>query len=105
MNLRDYCFFLLVMAGVTYLLRAVPFVLLKGKIRSRFWRSFLAYVPYTVLAAMTVPAIFYSTNSVISGACALVAAVIASLLGRGLVGVAVVACVTVLGVDGIMLLL
>ena len=105
MNLRDYCFFLLVMAGVTYLLRAVTFVLLKGKIKSRFWRSFLAYVPYTVLAAMTVPAIFYSTNSVISGACALVAAVIASLLGRGLVGVAVVACVTVLGVDGIMLLL
>ena len=105
MNLKDYCIFLLVMAGVTYLLRAVPFVLLKGKIRSRFWRSFLAYVPYTVLAAMTVPAIFYSTNSVLSGACALVAAVIASLLGRGLVGVAVVACVTVLGVDGIMLLL
>ena len=105
MNLRDYCFFLLVMAGVTYLLRAVPFVLLKGKIKGRFWRSFLAYVPYTVLAAMTVPAIFYSTNSVLSGACALVAAVIASLLGRGLVGVAVVACVTVLGVDGIMLLL
>jgi len=104
-NLRDYCFFLLVMAGVTYLLRAVPFVLLKGKIKSRFWRSFLAYVPYAVLAAMTVPAIFYSTNSVLSGACALVAAVIASLLGRGLVGVAVVACITVLGVDGIMLLL
>ena len=105
MNLRDYGFFLLVMAGVTYLLRAVPFVLLKGKIKSRFWRSFLAYVPYTVLAAMTVPAIFYSPHSVFSGACALVAAVIASLLGRGLVGVAVVACVTVLGVDGIMLLL
>ena len=105
MNLRDYCFFLLVMAGVTYLLRAVPFVLLKGKIKSRFWRSFLAYVPYTVLAAMTVPAIFYSTNSMLSGACALGAAVIASLLGRGLVGVAVVACITVLGVDGIMLLL
>ena len=105
MNLKDYCLFLLVMAGVTYLLRAVPFILLKGKIKSRFWRSFLAYVPYTVLAAMTVPAILYSTNSVLSGACALVAAVIASLLGRGLVGVAVVACVTVLGVDGIMLLL
>ena len=105
MNLSNYCLFLLVMAGVTYLLRAVPFVPLKGKIKSRFWRSFLAYVPYTVLAAMTVPAIFYSTNSVLSGACALVAAVIASLLGRGLVGVAVVACVTVLGVDGIMLLL
>ena len=102
---NDYVVFLLVMAGVTYLLRAVPFVLLKGKIKSRFWRSFLAYVPYTVLAAMTVPAIFFATDNVLSGACALVAAVIASLLGRGLVGVAVVACITVLGVDGIMLLL
>ena len=34
MNLRDYFIFLMVMAGVTYLLRAVPFVLLKGKIKS-----------------------------------------------------------------------
>ena len=66
MNLRDYTLFLLVMAGVTYLLRAIPFILLKGKIKSRFWRSFLSYVPYTVLAAMTVPAIFYSTNSMLS---------------------------------------
>jgi branched-subunit amino acid transport protein len=104
-TVHDYCLFLLVMAGVTYLLRAVPFVLLKGKIKSRFWRSFLAYVPYTVLAAMTVPAIFYSTDSKLSGVCALAAAVIASLLGRGLVGVAVIACITVLGIDGLALLL
>jgi branched-subunit amino acid transport protein len=105
MHLRDYFLFLLVMAGVTYLLRAVPFVLLKGKIKSRFGRSFLSYVPYTVLAAMTVPAILYSTDSKLSGTCALVAAVVASLFGLGLVGVAVVACVTVLGVDGISMLL
>ena len=104
MNLRDYCLFLLVMAGVTYLLRAVPFVLLTGKIRSRFWRSFLAYVPYTVLAAMTVPAIFFATDSRITGACALFAAVVASLLGGGLVTVAAISCITVLGVDGLMLL-
>ena len=104
-TVHDYCLFLLVMAGVTYLLRAVPFVLLKGKIKSRFWRSFLAYVPYTVLAAMTVPAIFYSTDSKLSGVCALAAAVIASLLGRGLVGVAVIACITVLGIDGLAFLL
>ena len=62
-------------------------------------------MPYTVLAAMTVPAILYSTDSKLSGACALVAAVVASLFGLGLVGVAVVACVTVLGVDGISMLL
>ena len=105
MNLREYFAFLMVMAGVTFLLRAVPFVLLKGKLSNPFVKSFLAYIPCTVLAAMTVPAIFYSTDSMLSGACALVAAVIASLLGRGLVGVAVVACITVLGIDGIMLLL
>jgi branched-subunit amino acid transport protein len=64
----------------------------------------LAYVPYTVLAAMTVPAILSSTESKLSGACALVAAVIASLLGLGLVGVAAVACIAVLGVDGISML-
>ena len=87
------------------ILRAVPFILLKGKIKSRFWRSFLAYVPYTVLAAMTVPAILYSTDSVPLGACALVAAVIASLLGRGLVGVAVVSCLTVLVGEYALLLL
>ena len=102
MNLRDYLVFLAVMAGVTYLLRAVPFILLKGKIKSRFWRSFLAYVPYTVLAAMTVPAIFYSTDSRASGVCALVAAVIASLCRLGLVGVAVVACCAVLCIDGLL---
>lgn len=101
MNLKIYFLFLLVMAGVTYLLRAAPFVLLKSKLKSKFLRSFLAYVPYTILAAMTVPAIFYSTNSKLSGACALVTAIIASLLGCGLVGVAAVACLTVLGIDGL----
>lgn len=105
LNLRDYFEYLLVMAGVTYLLRAFPFVLLKGRIKSAFWRSFLAYVPYTVLSAMTVPAILYSTNSRLTGACALVAAVLASLLGGGLVTVAVVACLAVLGIDGAFLLL
>ena len=74
------------------------------KIKSRFWRSFLAYVPYTVLSAMTVPAIFFATDSRITGACALLAAVVASLLGGGLVTVAAVSCLTVLGVDGLMLL-
>ena len=105
MSLKDYGLCLLVMAGVTYLLRAVPFVLLKGKIESRFWRSFLAYVPYTVLAAMTVPAIFYATENKVSGVCALVTAVLASLFGLGLVGVAVVACLTVLGLDGLSMLM
>ncbi len=98
-DFKTYIEFLAVMAGVTYLLRAVPFVLLKKELTSPFWKSFLAYIPYTVLSAMTVPAIFYATESRLSGILALVTAVIASLLGRGLVVVAIVACVTVLGVD------
>ncbi|PWJ64057.1 MULTISPECIES: AzlD domain-containing protein [unclassified Fibrobacter] len=101
-DFKTYIQFLAVMTGVTYLLRAVPFVLLKKELTSPFWKSFLAYIPYTVLAAMTVPAIFYATESRLSGICALVTAVIASLLGRGLVVVAVVACVTVLLVDGLL---
>lgn len=101
-DFKTYIQFLAVMTGVTFLLRAVPFVLLKKELTSPFWKSFLAYIPYTVLAAMTVPAIFYATDSRLSGICALVTAVIASLLGRGLVVVAVVACVTVLFVDGLL---
>lgn len=101
-DFKTYIQFLAVMTGVTYLLRAVPFVLLKKELTSPFWKSFLAYIPYTVLAAMTVPAIFYATETRLSGICALVTAVIASLLGRGLVVVAVVACVTVLLVDGLL---
>ncbi len=101
-DFKTYIEFLAVMAGVTYLLRAVPFVLLKKELKNPFWKSFLAYIPYTVLSAMTVPAIFYATESRLSGILALVTAVIASLLGRGLVVVAVVACVTVLFVDGLL---
>lgn len=99
MDLVVYFKYLFVMAGVTYLLRALPFVLLRSELKSPFWRSFLAYIPYTVLSAMTVPAIFYATENKLSGALALVTAVVASLFGRGLVIVAVVACLTVLGAN------
>lgn len=100
MSLHSYALYLLVMAGVTYLVRTIPFILLKRDIQSEFWKSFLAYIPYTVLSAMTVPAIFYATSSRLSGIAALVTAVIVSLLGRGLVLVACAACAAVLLVDG-----
>ena len=105
MDLKTYFLYLAVMSGVTYLLRAIPFILLKGEITSPFWKSFLAYIPYTVLSAMTAPAIFYATDNIISGVLALVTAVIASLLGRGLVVVAAIACITVLAADSAMLVM
>ncbi|MBQ3103201.1 MAG: AzlD domain-containing protein [Oscillospiraceae bacterium] len=55
--------YIAVMAGVTYLVRMIPFTLFRRKIKSRFFRGFLYYIPYAVLSAMTIPAIFYSTNS------------------------------------------
>ena len=76
-DMQTYLIYLLVMAGVTLFLRAVPFILLRKKLKSVFWSSFLAYVPYTVLSAMTVPAIFFATDSRLTGACALFAAVVA----------------------------
>ena len=54
------------MAGVTYLIRMIPFVFFRKKIRSRFLRSFLYYIPYAVLSAMTIPAIFYSTGNIVT---------------------------------------
>ena len=54
------------MAAVTYLIRVIPFTVFRKKIRSRFVLSFLHYVPFAVLSAMTIPTIFYSTGNLIT---------------------------------------
>ena len=77
--MRSYVLvYILLMAAVTYLIRMLPFTLFRREITSPFFKSFLYYVPYAVLAAMTIPAIFYSTGSVMTAAVgALVAFVLA----------------------------
>ena len=87
--------YLLVMALTTYLIRALPLTLFRGKIKSRFLRSFLAYVPCACLAAMTFPAILYATNAVVSGIAGLAVAVALALWNRSLVTVAAFSCVAV----------
>ena len=67
MDAKTIWLYIVVMAGVTYLIRMLPLALLRKKLRSRFIKSFLFYVPYAVLAVMTVPAIFESTGSVLFG--------------------------------------
>ena len=68
MDMLTFLPYLLVMAGVTYLIRALPFVLVNKKIENRFLNSFLYYIPYTVLAAMTFPAILTATaGGILSG--------------------------------------
>ena len=84
-----------VMAAVTYLIRMLPFVVFRKPIQNRFVRSFLYYVPYAVLGAMTFPAILYSTSNLVSAAVGLAVSVILAWFGRGLLTVAVSACVAV----------
>ena len=83
--------YVLVMAGVTYLIRMLPLTLFRKKIRSRFFRSFLYYVPYAVLSAMTIPAIFYSTGNVITAAVGTVVAVLLAYWNLPLIVVALAA--------------
>ncbi len=90
--------YLLTMAGVTYLIRMVPLTLIRGKIKSRFLQSFLYYVPYAVLGAMTFPAIFESTGNTTSAMAGTVVAVALGWFGKGLTTVAVVACMVAYGV-------
>ena len=95
--MNNYVFFLylLILAGSTYLIRVIPFVAIKNKINNRFIRSFLAYIPYAVLTAMTIPAVFYATNWWAGAAAGLIVAVIFALKEKGLTIVAIAACVAV----------
>ena len=67
MNYTRILVSIFIMAGVTYLVRVLPMVLFKKKIQNRFIKSFLAYVPYAVLAAMTFPEILYATGNPVAG--------------------------------------
>lgn len=101
MDLKEFFVYLFILAGSTYLIRAIPFAVLRKKIKNRFIQSFLYYIPYAVLTAMTIPAIFYATDYVVSAAVGLTVAVLLALKGKSLTVVAVVACVAVFLVESI----
>ena len=94
--------YIAVMALVTYLIRAIPLTVFKKKIRNKFIRSFLYYVPYACLAAMTVPAIFYSTNSVISAVAGFAVAVALAFCNSNLTLVAIAASAAVFIVERVL---
>lgn len=87
--------YILAMAATTYLVRAIPLVLLKKNSSSRFLRSFLHYVPAACLTAMTFPAILYATENPISGAAGLAVGVLLALRKKSLIVVAVASCAVV----------
>lgn len=91
--------YIAVMAGVTYLIRMLPLTLFQKKIESNFVKSFLFYVPYAVLAVMTVPAIFESTANAWSALAGFFIAGVCAYLGAGLLPVALAACIGVYFVE------
>ncbi|MGN0474776.1 MAG: AzlD domain-containing protein [Acutalibacteraceae bacterium] len=83
--------YIAVMAGVTYLIRMIPFTAFRKQIKSQFFRSFLYYIPYAVLSAMTIPAIFYSTGDMATAAVGTVVAVLLAYFDLPLIVVALAA--------------
>ncbi|MCI7020721.1 MAG: AzlD domain-containing protein [Clostridiales bacterium] len=91
--------YIFTMALTTYLIRVLPLTIFRKPIRSRFLRSFLHYVPYACLTAMTFPAILSSTASILSGAAALIVAIVLAYRGKSLIVVAVSSSMAVLIVE------
>ena len=83
--------YIAVMAGVTYLIRMVPFTLFRRQIKSRFVRSLLYYLPYAVLSAMTIPAIFYATGDFTTAIVGTVVALVLAYFNQPLIVVALAA--------------
>ena len=95
----NFYIYLLVTAGTTYLVRMLPLVLMKGKIRSRFLLSFLHYIPNAVLSVMTVPAIFSATGDLRTAAAGFIVALVLAWRGKSLLTVAAAACAAVLAAE------
>ena len=87
--------YIFTMAVTTYLIRALPLTLFRKPIKSRFIKSFLHYVPYACLTAMTFPSILYDTRSMVSGAAALIVAVVLAFRGKSLLTVSLASAAAV----------
>ena len=102
MNIYLYIF---TMALTTYLIQVLPLTIFRKPIKSRFLRSFLHYVPYACLTAMTFPAILTSTDTILSGAAALIVAVFLAYRGKSLLTVSLAASAAVMLTEWALLLM
>ena len=91
MNNNSFFIYLLILVLTTYLIRAIPFSLITKKVTNKYIKSFLHYIPYTVLAAMTLPSALYVTGSVYSAVAGLIVALLVSVKKSNLTIVAVAA--------------
>jgi branched-subunit amino acid transport protein len=91
--------YIALMAGVTYLIRMLPLALFRREIKSPFVRSFLHYVPYATLSAMTFPAILSATDYTLSAAAGFLTAIYLSYKEKSMITVALAACLVVFLVE------
>ena len=103
MNNNSFFIYLLILVLTTYLIIAIPFSLITKKVTNKYIKSFLHYIPYTVLAAMTLPSALYVTGSVYSAVAGLIVALLVSVRKSNLTIVAVAAVLGSLIVEVIML--
>ncbi len=96
MDVKNFYIYLLIMAGSTYLIRVIPFVIIRKKIKNQFINSFLYYIPYTVLTAMTFPAAVFVTGHIVSAVLGLVVSSVLAIKGKSLTVVACMCCLVVL---------
>ena len=87
----QFFIYLGIMAGTTYLIRVIPFALARHKINNTFVKSFLTYIPYAVLSAMTIPAVFYATGDVVTSVVGAAVAVVLAYFNLPLIVVALAA--------------
>lgn len=93
--MNKYVIYIFIMAGVTYLIRMLPITLFQKEIKSVYIKSFLFYVPYAVLGAMTFPAIFFASGNIIASISGCLTAFYFAYQEKSLLQVAVWACVSV----------
>ena len=102
MERREIIICIMLAIITTNLIRILPMILIKGRIRNVFMRSFLYYVPYVTLAVMTFPAIIETTLSPLSGTVALAVGIFAAWRGAGLFPVAIICCAIAYLMDGLL---
>lgn len=93
--MKNIWLYILISAGVSYLIRCAPLVLIRREIKNKTLRSFLHYVPYVTLSVMTFPAIMEATQSPVAGLLALGVGIVLAWKGKGLFPVAIACCLVV----------
>ena len=99
MSIPQMILMVFAMAAVTYVIRMIPMVFFRKKIKSKYLYSLFYYIPYAVLSAMTFPFVFFATESVIAAVVGTIVALVAAFSKRSLIVVALLACVAVFAVE------